>query len=88
MTLQQDTHLPPPDLATGSSVGRLLESGGRSPGKPRRAGNDRLSQFVRVDETHVGRGVFARRKLKGGMVLGEIQGQIFPVEPADPSYCM
>ncbi len=36
----------------------------------------------------MGRGVFARRKLKAGMVLGEIHGEIFPVEPEDPSYCM
>ncbi|MFM8705229.1 MAG: SET domain-containing protein [Planctomycetia bacterium] len=64
------------------------ESAGRPAVKARRSGTDRLSQFVRVDETHVGRGVFARRKLKGGMVLGEIQGEIFPVEPDDPSYCM
>ena len=54
----------------------------------RTTGADRLRQLVRVDETPVGRGVFARRKLKSGMVLGEIQGEIFPVEPEDPSYCM
>ncbi len=54
----------------------------------RTTGAERLRQLVRVDETPVGRGVFARRKLKAGMVLGEIQGEIFPVEPEDPSYCM
>lgn len=79
MSLHQDTQLLP-DKPGESSV--------RGSGTSRRPGGDRLSQFVRVDETHVGRGVFARRKLKAGMVLGEIQGEIFPVEPDDPSYCM
>ena len=79
MSSHQDTQLLP-DKPGESSV--------RGSGTSRRPGGDRLSQFVRVDETHVGRGVFARRKLKAGMVLGEIQGEIFPVEPDDPSYCM
>ena len=79
MTRPQDTQLLPARPAAPQSL-RSKTS--------RKATGDKLSQFVQVDETHVGRGVFARRKLKGGMVLGEIQGEIFPVEPEDPSYCM
>jgi len=79
MTLPQDTHLlPAPPEAPQTLRSKTA----------RAAASDKLSQLVEVNETHVGRGVFARRKLKAGMVLGEIQGQIFPVEPADPSYCM
>jgi len=79
MTLPQDTHLASARL-TGT------ESGAKK--KLRTSGAERLRQLVQVDNTPVGRGVFARRKLKAGMVLGEIQGEIFPVEPEDPSYCM
>ncbi len=39
-------------------------------------------------ESAVGRGVFARRDLRAGTVLGEIDGVVLDVEPADPSYCM
>jgi hypothetical protein len=45
-------------------------------------------RFVRVGETHVGRGVFARRRLPAGLVLGEIAGIILPDSPADASYVM
>jgi hypothetical protein len=79
MTLPQHTHLlseRPTESKTGSAK------------RVRTTGADRLRQLVEVDETRVGRGVFARRKLKAGMVLGEIHGEIFPVEPEDPSYCM
>jgi hypothetical protein len=79
MTLPQDTHL----LSE-----RPTEPKAGSAKKARTSGSDRLRQLVEVDETPVGRGVFARRKLKAGMVLGEIHGEIFPVEPEDPSYCM
>jgi hypothetical protein len=79
MTLPQDTHLlPAPPVPPRVPAAK----------KARGTGGDRLTQLVQVDETHVGRGVFARRKLKSGMVLGEILGQVFPVEPDDPSYCM
>ena len=79
MTRPQDTHLlPAPPEAPQTLRSKTA----------RAAAGDKLSQLVEVNETHVGRGVFARRKLKAGMVLGEIQGQIFPVEPEDPSYCM
>jgi uncharacterized protein len=43
---------------------------------------------VRVAASAVGRGVFARRRLAAGSVLGEITGDVLDVEPADPSYCM
>lgn len=47
-----------------------------------------LRELVQVADTNVGRGVFARRKLVAGRVLGEISGDVLPVEPDDPSYCM
>jgi SET domain-containing protein len=43
---------------------------------------------VRVGETHVGRGVFARRRLPAGIVLGEILGTVLDESPADASYVM
>ena len=49
---------------------------------------DTFGELVRVAETPVGRGVFARRKLSAGRVLGEILGEVLPIEPDDPSYCM
>ncbi len=49
---------------------------------------DRLRRLLRVGPTHVGQGVFAARRLKAGMVIGEIQGEILDEHPADPSYCM
>ena len=58
------------------------------PRRPRNAPADRLAGIIRVAETHVGRGVFARRKIGSDVIVGEIVGQIFPVEPEDPSYCM
>ena len=49
---------------------------------------DRLIRLVRLGQTHVGTGVFARRRLKSGIVLGEIQGTVLDEHPADSSYCM
>ncbi|MCX7416553.1 MAG: SET domain-containing protein [Planctomycetia bacterium] len=49
---------------------------------------DRLMRLVRLGQTHVGTGVFARRRLKSGIVLGEIQGTVLDEHPADSSYCM
>ncbi len=48
----------------------------------------RLDRLVRVGETHVGRGVFARRRLKADIVLGEILGEILADHPEDSSYVM
>ena len=48
----------------------------------------RLHDVVRVGPTHVGRGVFARRPLPSGIVLGEIRGTILEHSPEDPSYVM
>lgn len=48
----------------------------------------RLERLIRVGETHVGRGVFARRRLKADMVLGEILGEILDDHPEDSSYVM
>jgi hypothetical protein len=49
---------------------------------------DRLRRLLRVGSTHVGQGVFAARRLKSGIVIGEILGQVLDEHPADPSYCM
>lgn len=47
-----------------------------------------LARLVRVGETHVGRGVFARRPLRSGLILAEVEGQILVEPPADSSYVM
>jgi hypothetical protein len=43
---------------------------------------------VHVGTTPVGRGVFARRRLPAGFVLGEIAGVILAESPDDASYVM
>jgi len=45
-------------------------------------------RLVRPGPTHVGRGVFARRRIRGGTVIGEIRGTVCDAHPPDPSYCM
>ncbi|MFM8986721.1 MAG: SET domain-containing protein [Planctomycetia bacterium] len=47
-----------------------------------------LARLVRFGETHVGRGVFARRPLRSGMILAEVEGRILVEPPADSSYVM
>jgi len=49
---------------------------------------ERLKRLVRVGPTHVGQGVFAARRLRAGIVIGEIKGDVLDEHPADPSYCM
>jgi len=49
---------------------------------------DRLKRLLRVGPTHVGYGVFASRRIKAGVVIGEIEGTVLDAHPADPSYCM
>jgi hypothetical protein len=49
---------------------------------------DRLKRLIRVGPTHVGSGVFASRRIKPGVVIGEIEGDVLDTHPADPSYCM
>ena len=48
----------------------------------------RLRDLVHVGPSHVGRGVFARRQLPAGVVLGEIRGTILDDHPEDSSYVM
>jgi SET domain-containing protein len=48
----------------------------------------RLARLIRVGETHVGRGVFARRHIEAETVLGEIRGEILDDHPEDSSYVM
>jgi hypothetical protein len=54
----------------------------------RRRRQERLARLLKIAETAVGKGLFARRRLKADMVIGEIEGEIFPDYPKDPSYCM
>jgi len=55
---------------------------------PRPAQSPSLSQLIRVGQTHVGRGVFARRRIAGDVVLGEILGDHLADHPEDSSYVM
>lgn len=52
------------------------------------SGTPRLARLVRTGETHVGRGVFARRRIASGIVLAEVQGTILDEHPEDSSYVM
>lgn len=45
-------------------------------------------RLVQLGTTHVGRAVFARRRLRAGLVLGEIDGVILAESPEDASYVM
>jgi len=47
-----------------------------------------LDRTLRIAETHVGKGVFARRRIASGVVLGEIRGPILDDHPEDSSYVM
>lgn len=47
-----------------------------------------LARLLRIAETHVGQGVFARRRIASGAVLGEIRGTILDDHPEDSSYVM
>jgi uncharacterized protein len=46
------------------------------------------ARLLRIAETHVGKGVFARRRIASGVVLGEIHGAILDDHPEDSSYVM
>ncbi len=48
----------------------------------------RLDRLVRIDETHVGKGLFARRRLPADLVLDEIHGEVLDDHPEDSSYVM
>ena len=47
-----------------------------------------LARLLRIAETHVGKGAFARRRIPSGTVLGEIRGTILDDHPEDSSYVM
>jgi hypothetical protein len=47
-----------------------------------------LSRLLRVAETHVGRGVFARQPLWAGLIIAEVEGRILDDHPEDSSYVM
>ena len=49
---------------------------------------DRLMRKIRIEETALGKGVFARRKLGADVVVGEILGEVLDEHPEDSSYCM
>lgn len=54
---------------------------------PRR-GKKPLASRVRVATTHVGKGVFAKRRMAAQRVVGEIHGHILEKHPEDAEYCM
>jgi len=47
-----------------------------------------LDRLLRIAETPVGKGAFARRRIASGIVLGEIRGTILDDHPEDSSYVM
>ena len=49
---------------------------------------DRLMRKIRIEDTPIGKGVFAERQLGEDVVLGEIFGEILDEHPEDSSYCM
>jgi len=57
-------------------------------GRPHGGARPGLVALLRTAETAVGRGVFARRRLPCGFVLGEITGTVLDGHPADSSYVM
>lgn len=54
----------------------------------RRRRSDPLLNRVLVASTSIGRGVFARRRLSAGLVVGEICGRVLDSHPEDAQYCM
>ena len=69
------------------SVPRPSDSATAVAKRSRRSRNP-LASRVTVGETHVGKGVFAKRRLPAGMVVGEIQGTVMESHPEDSQYCM
>ena len=69
---------PPPSRPAPWGAAAVLPRRRRSP----------VAETVRVGETHVGRGVFARRRLRAGIVVGEVLGTVMDTHPDDPQYCM
>ncbi|MEO2041476.1 MAG: SET domain-containing protein-lysine N-methyltransferase [Pirellulales bacterium] len=47
-----------------------------------------ITSFIRIGETSVGKGVFARRHIHEGLLLSEIHGKVLEDYPEDSSYCM
>jgi hypothetical protein len=47
-----------------------------------------INGIIRVRETSVGKGVFARRHIHEGLLLSEIHGKVLEDYPEDSSYCM
>ena len=47
-----------------------------------------INGIIRVGETSVGKGVFARRQIQEGLLLSEIHGKVLDDYPEDSSYCM
>jgi SET domain-containing protein len=58
------------------------------PAPSRPAPRPSLDSLVRIGDTHVGNGVFARRRLKAEIVVGEILGEHLDDHPEDSSYVM
>ncbi|NDH95448.1 MAG: SET domain-containing protein-lysine N-methyltransferase, partial [Planctomycetia bacterium] len=76
---------PDADQTTDSQLGEGVST---TPAHNRARRRDRLTGLIRVGDTDVGNGIFARRRLKAELILGEILGEIMDDYPEDPSYCM
>ena len=50
--------------------------------------NTSTTTLIRIGETSVGKGVFARRHIHEGLLLSEIHGKVLEDYPEDSSYCM
>ena len=64
------------------SSSALENTGSRDPARSRQ------EKLLRIGDTAVGRGVFARRRIPSGVVLGEITGDVLLDHPEDSSYVM
>jgi hypothetical protein len=47
-----------------------------------------INSLIRIGETSVGKGVFARRHIHESLLLSEIHGEVLEDYPEDSSYCM
>lgn len=47
-----------------------------------------LSNLVRVGQAAYGKGVYARQRLKKGMIIGQVTGEVIDTEGYDSNYCI
>ena len=59
-----------------------------SPATSKPCNSTSIMSLIRLGETSVGKGVFARRHIHEGLLLSEILGKVLEDYPEDSSYCM